>query len=436
MKPIWYIIGMACFLIASIGRMADSLTDVLITVGVIAVVALILWLYENGKININANVRKILKLIAKYFIITFGLLYLIGMALYVPYRVVKTGDMQGIILIALVGIGGGITFYITRWRRRWMRIVKNILPKDKVTKNDLKLRQNYYWVFDYETIAQYGLRPSDGIFDGRARVWLDKQNVEASAKLKVAILEDLLKQNDIVADVKLDHIPGCIYADIVTEANYKTMNRTRLKALRSIFHALDEMNYHGDYYAEYHGEIGTIYFECSGGYISRAIRTEPREEYYLDPDCGFQSEEAYYFISRDIDWTEGIYRLISEKDFYNKWRQGEHYDDKDDAFSFFHNASLMYFAAIANGDKKEQSRSLWEIKNAAAWLRSNNEVETMRELMCSGNEASYWAALLFRDIDPFEATDTLERIIIDPSSELVTSRAQKLLNKWKKEASQ
>ena len=32
MKPIWYIIGVACVLISTIGRMADSLSDVLMAV--------------------------------------------------------------------------------------------------------------------------------------------------------------------------------------------------------------------------------------------------------------------------------------------------------------------------------------------------------------------------------------------------------------------
>jgi len=40
MKQIWPIIGVACVLISSIGRMANSLTDVLIAVGAIALVAL------------------------------------------------------------------------------------------------------------------------------------------------------------------------------------------------------------------------------------------------------------------------------------------------------------------------------------------------------------------------------------------------------------
>lgn len=61
MKPIWYIIGVACVLISAIGRMADSLLDVLITLGVIALVVLVIWLFETGKIRLNERFGKILK---------------------------------------------------------------------------------------------------------------------------------------------------------------------------------------------------------------------------------------------------------------------------------------------------------------------------------------------------------------------------------------
>lgn len=61
MKPIWYIIGVACVLISSIGRMADSLSDVLIALGVIALVVLVIWLFETGKIRLNEQLGRILK---------------------------------------------------------------------------------------------------------------------------------------------------------------------------------------------------------------------------------------------------------------------------------------------------------------------------------------------------------------------------------------
>lgn len=67
MKPIWYIIGVACVLISSIGRMADSLSDVLIALGVIALVVLVIWLFETGKIRLNERLGRILKRLVSAF---------------------------------------------------------------------------------------------------------------------------------------------------------------------------------------------------------------------------------------------------------------------------------------------------------------------------------------------------------------------------------
>ena len=48
MKPIWYIIGIACFLISAIARMANSVSDVLVAVGIITAIGVLIWLYERG----------------------------------------------------------------------------------------------------------------------------------------------------------------------------------------------------------------------------------------------------------------------------------------------------------------------------------------------------------------------------------------------------
>ena len=61
MKPIWYIIGVACVLISAIGRMADSLSEVLIAIGAIALVVLVIWLFETRKIRLNERLGKTLK---------------------------------------------------------------------------------------------------------------------------------------------------------------------------------------------------------------------------------------------------------------------------------------------------------------------------------------------------------------------------------------
>ncbi len=65
MKQIWLIIGVACVMISAIGRMANSLTDVLIAVGAIALVALVIWLFETGRLRINERLGKVLKKIGE-----------------------------------------------------------------------------------------------------------------------------------------------------------------------------------------------------------------------------------------------------------------------------------------------------------------------------------------------------------------------------------
>lgn len=435
MKPIWYIIGVACVLISAIGRMADSLSDILITLGVIALVVLVIWLFETGKIRLNERFGRILKKIGVGIFVVVGIAYLVAMAGFVTYKVATEGDRQGIMLLGIASIAFGISWYISRWRRRWVKFLKTFMPKDKIRHGDWKMREKYFQTFDYATNALYGLRTADGIFDGQARVWLDPSDVDKDASARLDAFEAMLAKRGIKANCALTHIPGCIYADIVAETKYKSMNSDRQAAFRDVFHELDGMNYHGDYYAEYHGESGTILFECNAGnVITRAIRIEPREEYYLDSDCGFQSEEAYYFIERGVDWTEGTYSLISETQFFTNWRERLEYEDKDDAYSFFVQASLMYFAAVTNGDKKEQTNSQWDIENAAKYLIIHDEKETMIDLLMGMiyEETLYWAARLFSDVLPAETHDAAIRLVENCDNPEIVLRAKRLLSKWKK----
>jgi len=309
MKQIWPIIGVACVLISSIGRMANSLTDVLIAVGAIALVALVIWLFETGRLRINERLGKVLKKIGVFIFVAVGIAYLVAMVSFVTYKVATEGDMQGIMFLVIATVAFGISWYISRWRRRWVKFLKTFMPKDKIRHGDWKMREKYFQTFDYSTNALYGLRTADGIFDGQARVWLDPSDVDKDASARLDAFEAILERRGIKANCAMANIPGCIYADIVAETNYKSMNGSSMAAFRDAFHELDGMNYQGEYYAEYHGELGTILFECNAGnVISRAIRTEAREEYYIDNDCGFQSEEAHYFIERGVDWTEGKFQ--------------------------------------------------------------------------------------------------------------------------------
>ena len=417
---------MACILLSAIGRMANSLSDVLIAVGIVVVVALVMLLNEKGKIRISDRFLGVMKKIGTGIVVVLPVAYFCGLAGYALYSVVKLNDWYGVILLTVCGAVVGVLWYVARWRRWWIKFLKTFQPKDVVHHSDWKLREEHFWTFDYGTMAQYGLRPVDGIFYGQARVWLDKRNVDVSAKLKLSIFEEQLRKRGIDANCALVHIPGCIYADIVAEMRYKSMDRIKQAAFRDTFHELDRINYQGEYYVEYHGELGTFLFAACQDNISRAIRTEPREEYFLEPECGFQSEEAHYFVERYPAWDEGTYTFISEKAFFERWRKRTDYEANYDAFAFFESASELYFAAIANEDKKEQANSCWDIEHAAKWLIANNETDTMVELMSIGFEPMYWAARLFREFEPEEAQDAIACIIGYCENPEIVSRARKL----------
>ena len=117
MKPIWYKIGMACVLISAIGRMADEPLAVLIVIGILVVIFLIVRLYDKGK-------------------------------------------MFGVFVFAISGIVLGILWYLTRWRRRWVKILKTFMPKDKIRHGDWKMREKYFQTFDYATKARLTTRMS------------------------------------------------------------------------------------------------------------------------------------------------------------------------------------------------------------------------------------------------------------------------------------
>lgn len=436
MKPIWYKIGVACVLISAIGRMADSPLAVLIVIGVLAVIFLIVKLYDNGKIRIPERVKNILKKIGVGIVVFVGIIYLVAMAGFTIYKVVTAGEWYGVIVFALAGIFIGISWYMTRWRRWWVKFIKTFLPKDQVNNGDWKLRENYYWTFDYDTNAQYGLRIKERIFEGRARVWLDPKDVDASLKYITACFYDWLKQKGIEANLVVDHMSGYIYAYVVAETKVKTMTPSKLQQFRDSFRLLSGMNYEGDYYGKYHGELGTIFFESTSSGVIRAIRTEPREERYLDPDSGFGSDEAYYFISSYPVWNENECELITQKEFFNLWHEYADYEDGDEAFSFFTNSSTMYFAAVANGDKKEQANSRWDIENAAKYLIAHDEVDIMKELLSISEQSIFWAAKLFHDVIPELCEDAAKRLVEDCDNPVIVRNAKRMLTQWKKGGTQ
>ncbi len=423
---------MACVLISAIGRMADKPLAVLIVIGVLAVIFLTVRLYDNGKISIPDRVKNILKKIGVGIVYAVGIIYLGGMAVFVTYKVATEGDMQGIMLLCIVSIAFGISWYISRWRRWWVKFIKTFMPKDQVNNGDWKFRENYYWTFDYDTNAQYGLRIKECIFEGRARVWLDPKDVDASLKYITSCFYDWLKQKGIETNLVVDHMSGCIYAYVVVETKVKTMTPSKLQQFRDSFRLLSGMNYEGDYYGKYHGELGTIFFESTPSGVIRAIRTEPREERYLDPDSGFGSDEAYYFISSYPVWNENECELITQKEFFNLWHEYADYEDGDEAFSFFTNSSTMYFAAVANGDKKERANSRWDIENAAKYLIAHDEVDIMKELLTIREDFMFWAAKLFHDVIPELCEDAANRLVENYDDPVIVRNAKRMLTQWKK----
>lgn len=432
MKPIWNKIGLACTVVSAIAMMTESLANGLIALALIAVVWLGTWLFENGKVRMGNRTLNVLKKVGTGIVAIVAFVYLGGMAGFAAYSVVKSSDWYGVIVVGGAGMVVGVLWYVNRWRRWWVKFLKTFMPEGTVNFSDWGTKETYYWTFDFSSNAQYGLLPDGGIFRGQATVWISPTFIDTKASKRLAAFENILKEKGITASCTLDHIPGCIYADISAETNYKKMNRAKQSAFRDAFCELDKLNYPGEYFVEYHGEESSILFACTQYEISRAVRTEPREEYFIAPECGFQSEEAHYFIERYPDWTEGTYRLITEEEFFDRWHKRTHYEDNEEAFEAFEASALSYFASVTKGDEKERANSQWDIENATNWLVAHKATDTMGELMCTREECAYWAARLFKDILPEEAIDTAQRIFETCEDTEICSRAQMLLEEWKK----
>ncbi len=73
-------------MISAIGRMADSLSDVLIAFGIISLVVLVIWLFETGRIRLNERLGRILKKIGVGIFVVVGIAYLVAMAGFVTIK--------------------------------------------------------------------------------------------------------------------------------------------------------------------------------------------------------------------------------------------------------------------------------------------------------------------------------------------------------------
>lgn len=148
----------------------------------------------------------------------------------------------------------------------------------------------------------------------------------------------------------------------------------------------------------------------------------------------YLSEDAYLFIEYYPDWTNGEYTLIAEKEFFSRWRKRTEFDNKDQAYTDFDVSSTAYFAAIENGDKKEQKYSREDIEKAALWLIRYDEVDYIKELLSNPHdETEYWAARFFHDVIPELAEATAQSLVDNCDKPVIVANAKRLLAQWRKD---
>lgn len=433
MKPIWYIIGIACVLISAIARIANSISDVLVAVGIIAAIGAMIWLYERGYFRINYRVQELVKTIFKWIIIIAVILYIVCLICFIGYNAIEGGDYVGLIVIVLAGGIFGVSYYLTRWRRWWIKFLRTFLRKDQIRTLDLKIGAVSYEEYDYSSSALYCLRPKEGVFIGSTRIFLSPDTLDDSMNERLRRFDNMLRECGIEDAINVDYTDGGIYADVSATVDCQRMNVAKQTHFRNAFIYLQDSNYKGDYFGKYVGEYGSILLQSTAVEVIRAVRVKPREEYYIYPDSGFQSEDAYLFIEYYPDWTNGEYTLISEKDFFKQWRKRIEFDNKDQAYTDFDVSSISYFAAIENGDKKEQKYSREDIEKAALWLIRYNEVDYMKELLSNPHdETEYWAARFFHDVIPELAEATAQSLVDNCDKPVIVANAKRLLAQWRK----
>ena len=434
MKPILLKICFACVLISAIARMANSISDVLIAVGIIAAIGALIWLYKRGYIRINYQVQELVKTIFKWVIIIAAILYIVCLICFVGYKAIEGGDYVGLIVITLAGGIFGVSYYLTRWRRWWIKFLRTFLRKDEMLALDLKIGADSYEEYDYSSGARYSLRPKKGVFIGNTRIFVSPDTLDDSMNERLRRFDNMLRESGIENTLNVDYTDGCIYADVSVTVDCRRMNVEKQTLLRNAFIYLKDSNYQGDYFGKYVGEYGTILFQSTAVEVVRAVRVKPREEYYIYPDSGFQSEDAYLFIEYYPDWTNGEYTLIAEKEFFSQWRKRTEFDNKDQAYTDFDVSSISYFAALENGDKKEQKYSREDIEKAALWLIRYDEVDYMKELLSNPHEETeYWAARFFHDVIPELAEATAQRLVDNCDNLVIATNAKRLLALWRKD---
>ena len=414
--------------------MANSISDVLIAVGVIAAIGVLIWLYERGYIRIYYRVQELVKTIFKRVIIIAVILYIVSLICFIGYKAIGGEDYVGLIVITLAGGIFGVSYYLTRWRRWWIKFLRTFLRKDEMRALDLKIGADSYEEYDYSSGARYCLRPKEGVFIGTTRIFISPDTLDDSKNERLRRFEYMLRESGIENTLNVDYTDGCIYADVSVTVDCRRMNVEKQTLLRNAFIYLKDSNYQGGYFGKYVGEYGTILFQSTAVEVVRAVRVKPREEYYIYPDSGFQSEDAYLFFEYYPDWTNGEYTLIAEKEFFSRWRKRTEFDNKDQAYTDFDVSSTAYFAAIENGDKKEQKYSREDIEKAALWLIRYDEVDYIKELLSNPHdETEYWAARFFHDVIPELAEATAQSLVDKCDNPVIVANSKRLLAQWRKE---
>lgn len=418
--------------------------------GVMCFIFLLIFLYEKGtEIPFNKNFNKnrgILTITAYTIIVITSIVFLVVIIGFEVYRTMNEGDYRGLIVLGIAGIFGGILWYLSRYRRWWVRFISIFLREDEIKILDLKPDGDYYKTFDKENDGiAYFLYPKSGIFEGRIVIWLDPKDLALSASRRVENLTSLFNRHGICANIALIHSPQCIYGIITAEINYKSMNLTHQIDLRNTLVEFSKHDYTGEYFVKYQGELGTFFFTNSSNGISRAIREEPIKEHYYTSN-GHSSTEAYDFLKSYLcngtDWTNETFKLISKETFFEHWRAffndwWQRTDDEEleiDAQFFLSEAAFVYFEAVVEDDQDEQINSQWDIENAAQYLITHHKIDTIKLLLETNDsrETIYWAARLFKNILPTESKaslihliKTLENIFSNADSEDYTNETDR-----------
>lgn len=437
MKPRTFKIVIAFLIIFTIVRIAKSISDVLIAVGIIAVIGVMIWLYQRGDIRINFRVPKLVKTVFKWVLVIILILYIVSLICFAGYNAIWEGNYFGLSGIALATGIFGVTYYRTRWRRWWINFLIKVLQRDRNRAYGLEIGAASYEEYDYSSDARYCLRPKEGVFIGSTRIFMSPDTLDYSMKDRLRRFDNMLREYGIESTLNVEYIDGCIYADVSATVVCRRMNVAKQTLFRKAFIYLQDSNYKGEYFGKYVGEYGTILFQSSAFDVFRAVRIEPREEYFIYPDSGFELEDAYLFIENYPDWTNGEYTLITEEEFFSRWRKRTKYDDKDQAFTDFDVSSCSYFGALVNGDIKEQEYTREDIERAALGLIRFNDIDYIDALLTNlHEETEYWAARFFHDVIPELAETTAQSLVDDCDKPEIVDGAKRLLAQWGKNSSE